>query len=168
MTSNPSSPAEPLRHAVSLTVTMFGTHDAIEKAISDELGRRGCRTHSVSVETGWLQSTRHAIVRLDTIAGDSAIRGLTAAEGPGVHVVAICLEPADARDSARLRQLCEECSSTHNVSLIWHDAVGSPEPLIAEDEDPPARRLAVAVVDEVAGQVDPVVRPSFSARSLVG
>lgn len=158
---------EPLRDDVSLTVTTFGDHDVIDHALTDELERRGCRTHTVSIETGWLSSTTHAVIRLDTAAGASALAGLTSLVGQGAHVVVICQEPGDARDSERLRRLCEECGSTHHVSLIWHDSVDSFEAHAADGVDAPARRLAVAVVDELSGRLDPAVRPSFSARSLI-
>ena len=156
----------PIRNAVELTVTLFGDHDAIDQAISAELGRRGCRTHSISVETGWLTSTRYAVVRLDTAAGASALTGLTDAHEPGVHVVAVGEEPADPPVSNRLRHLCEECSATHDVSLLWHPPLGvptqDPEP---GEVDAPIHNLALAVADEIADQTHGSA-PSFSIRSV--
>ena len=150
-----------------LTVTVFGQHDAIDHAISDELGRRGCRTHSVTVETGWLPSATHAIFRLDTAAGLSALVGLTAADEPGVHIVAVCEDPGDQHDVDRMRHLCEACSESHEVTMLWHAPLGVPtgQPELGATESP-VRHLALAVVDEVAGQDRGSPTPSFSTRSV--
>lgn len=150
-----------------LTVTLFGDRDALDQAISDELQRRGCRIHSVSVESGWLDSATNAVVRLDSAAGASALRGLTAARGPGVHLVATCEHSAETLDSARLRHLCEECSAGHDVSLIRHDPIGSGEQDSTPDaEDEPVRHVALAVVNEVTEQTSGEAEPSFSTREV--
>ena len=147
----------------ALTVTLFGAHDAIGEAISNELERRGCRTHSVSVESGWLGSATNAIVRLDTAAGSSALKALTAAGVPGVHVVATCAATSSAPAAERLQRLCEECSQRHDVALLWHGPIATEPPF--EDEprtdEPglPAQHLALAVVDEVTGQTRARHRP---------
>jgi hypothetical protein len=148
-----------------LTVTLFGDRDALDRAISDELERRGCRIHSVSIESGWLASTTNAVVRLDSAAGASALRGLTAASGPGVHVVATSVEPPTTPDSARLRHLCEECGANHEVSLIRHEQIAM-RPVEIAATDLPVRHLAVAVVDEVTDQRAGAAEPSFSTRAI--
>ncbi|MCW2750091.1 MAG: hypothetical protein JWR83_1201 [Aeromicrobium sp.] len=165
MTDIPQPADGPVRDAVELTVTLFGDHDAIDQAISEELGRRGCRTHSINIETGWLPSTTHAVVRLDTAAGASALRGLTAAQGEGAHVVAICEDPSTSPAADRLRLLCEECSTSHEVSLIWHGPITT-TPVRPDAADPPVRHLALAVVDEMADQTPGSASPSFSTRSV--
>jgi hypothetical protein len=166
MTDDPAQIDEPGRGPATLTVTLFGDHDAIDQAISDELGRRGCRTHSISVKTGWLASTTNAVVRLDTAAGASALEGLTVARGPSVHVIAICVD-SDTADSGRLRHICEDCSSTHDVSLLRHAplAVTTLQPQPGEAA-PPVRHLALAVADVVADQTPGSAAPSFTTRSV--
>lgn len=149
-----------------LTVTLFGDRDALDQAISDELERRGCRIHSVSVESGWLASTTNAVVRLDSAAGASALRGLTAASGPGVHLVATCAEPPATLDAARLRHLCEECGASHDVSLIRHGAIVTAPESAADVPELPVRALAVAVVDEITEQTAGSAEPSFSTRAI--
>src|SRR4051812_43193161 len=111
---------------MGLTVTLFGDHDALDQAISEELERRGCRSHSVSVQSGWLPSASSVIVRIDTAAGASAVEGLTSADGPRVHLVATCADPAEPLGTERLRRLCEECAATHDVSLIRHPRLVTP------------------------------------------
>ncbi|MCW2801731.1 MAG: hypothetical protein JWQ70_3203 [Aeromicrobium sp.] len=155
----------PIRDAIDLTVTLFGDADAIDQAISEELGRRGCRTHSISMETGWLASTTNAIVRIDTPAGASALEALSSANGRSVHVVAICQGLEDSELSGRLRHLCEECSTSHEVSLIWHAPMETTQ-VALESPDPPARHLALAIVDQVAEQSHRPAKPSFSIRSV--
>jgi hypothetical protein len=147
-----------------LTVTLFGHHDAIDQAISEELGRRGCRTHSVSVESGWLPSTTNAVVRLDTAAGASALEDLMAARRPGVHIVAISEESGESAD--RLRHLCEECGSTHEVSLLRLLPVQKSPESGRPEVDPPLRHLALAVVDAVADQTRRSATPSFSTWAV--
>ncbi len=157
----------PIRDEVALTVTLFGDHDAIDQAISEELGRRGCRTHSINLETGWLPSTTHAVVRLDTAAGVSALEGLAAAQGHGVHLVAVCENPETTRAADQLRLQCEECGTSNEVSLIWHSPIATdpirPEP---READPPVRHLALAVADEITDQTAGSATPSFSTRSV--
>jgi hypothetical protein len=168
MTDIPSGTRRPIRDTVPLTVTLFGDHDAIGQAISEELERRGCRTHAVSIETGWLSSSTNAIVRLDTAAGASALEGLTDGDGSGAHIVATCVDPDEGPDSERLRHLCEECSASHEVSLICHEPIAATAPgaLEINGADPHVRHLAIAVVDEVTEQTQGAGSPSFSTRSI--
>jgi hypothetical protein len=157
----------PIPDAVALTVTLFGDHDALDQAISEELGRRGCRTHSISVEAGWLASTTHAVVRLDTAPGASALEGLATAHCQGVHLVAICENPETALAANQLRHQCEECGASNEVSLIWHGPIpAAPLQPDADLENRPVRHLALAVVDEIADQTPGSATPSFSARSV--
>ena len=123
MTDRPNPLATPIRGAATLTVTLFGDNDRIDHALSEELGRRGCRTHAVSVETGWLRSAENVICRLDTEAGQRALEGLAGRDQPRATVVAVCEKPTDEYALKRLHDLCEECGRHHDVSLIWHSAV---------------------------------------------
>jgi hypothetical protein len=137
------------------TVTLFGTRDALDTAISDELGRRGRSIHTVSTPVGWLSSVTQAIIRLDTVAGAHALDDLMARERPATHVVAVC-QTSDELTSARLHALCRRCGENHEVSLIWHppfdntldDVTADPtaEPALAPGE------LAAAIADEVGHQ----------------
>lgn len=102
------------------TVTLFGNSDPIDLALSDQLEQRGCKTHFVSVPTGWLRSASHAVMRLDTEAGAEAFKELADTRQPRSHVIAVCPETADAAESARVRDMCRACGRHHDVSLIWH------------------------------------------------
>ncbi len=139
----------PIRGAVTMTITLFGDNDRIDQALSEELGRRGCRTHAVSVETGWLTSAENVICRLDTPAGKRAIEGLAGRSQPRANVIAMSEKPSDEDAIRRLHDLCVECGRHHDVSLIWHSATGE----IGAAEGTPIEQLAVSIVDEVSAKV---------------
>ncbi len=160
MTDRSAPLTTPIRGAATLTVTLFGDNGRIDHALSDELGRRGCRTHAVSVETGWLTSAENVICRLDTKAGQRALEGLAGRDRPRATVIAVCEQPTDANATKRLHDLCEECGRHHDVSLIWHSSVAD----ASASGLPPLEQLAVSVVDEVSARVSDMDRHAFSSR----
>ncbi len=133
------------------TVTVFGNSDPLDRALNDELGRRGCNTHHVPVTTGWLRSASHAVVRVDSRSGATALQQLAERDVPRTHVVAVCSRSIDPADRDRVSALCRACGLSHDVSLIWHEP------------DPP-RELAETIADEVVQNVDPRLAPAFAAR----
>lgn len=148
-------------------VTLFGDNDALDHALSDELGRRGTRTHTVSVETGWLASATHAVVRIDTAAGALALRELTTGAQPPAHVVAVC-EISDDSTADRLRELCRQCGEHHDMSLIWHSPL-APEPSLEDLLSPeclPTDDLAATVIDAVEAHSQADISPSFTASTF--
>lgn len=161
MTDLPQPLAAPIRSAVNLTVTLFGDNDLIDRALSTELGRRGCRTHAVSVNTGWLASAGHVICRLDTVAGQRALEGLAGRERPQASVVAVCERPDDEYERRRLHDLCAECGRHNEVTLIWHSSVGD---AMDSHHRPPLEQLAVSVVDEVSTRMVDAEGRSFTSR----
>ena len=135
------------------TVTIFGDRDALDDALSDELGRRGRSTHSVTTPVGWLTSTTHAVVRLDTLSGDDAMRDLLTRDIPPAHIVAVCETPHEA--SNRIDDLCRRCGDHHEVSLIWHAAFEitlTDPPTDSDQAVSNPRRLAEAIADEIERQ----------------
>lgn len=147
------------------TVTMFGERDALDTAVSDELGRRGYSTHTVTTAVGWLGSVTHAVIRLDTAVGQRAIGDLMAREAPSAHVVAVCTTPPDDAASARLDELCRRCGEHHDVSLVWHAPLevgldAAVDPSVA----PIPAELAVAIADEIGHQKTQAAAPSFTSR----
>jgi hypothetical protein len=48
-------------------VTLFGGRESLDHAISQELGRRGCSVHHMSVPLGWLSSATYVIARLSEV-----------------------------------------------------------------------------------------------------
>ncbi|MBC7632143.1 hypothetical protein [Aeromicrobium sp.] len=152
------------------TVTLFGESDPLDVALVDELGRRGCSTHSVTVPSGWLASSTHAIIRLDTPAGRSAFDGLINGAGASSRVVAVCEVPPDADSSARTSDECRRCGATHDVSLIWHPAlqvtlsdVTAPMP---PELVPPAHDLASTIADRLALRARSPRRPAFASQTF--
>jgi hypothetical protein len=141
------------------TVTLFGASDPLDHALSMQLGQRGCRTHFVTVASGWLRSAQHAIMRLDTVAGAAALEELAATHEPRSHVIAVCPEPDDPAESDRLREMCRTCGSHHDVSLIWHTPLDAAAPA----NGAVATALAVSVADEMMDHW-PGAAPSFVAR----
>ena len=147
------------------TVTLFGDSDSLDHALGTQLERRGCRTHYVSVPTGWLRSSTHAVMRLDTAAGAEALKELSVTDQPYSHVIAVCPESVDSSESDRVRDMCRACGMHHDVSLIWHpplDADVTTSPGV-QTESVATTALAAQVVDEVmrtsAGQPAFVTRP---------
>jgi len=143
------------------TVTLFGGSDPLDYAMSAQLDRRGCRTHSVTVATGWLQSVTHAIMRLDTVAGAEAFRQLIDTPTPRSHVVAVCPQTDDVAESARVQDLCRACGVHHDVALIWHPPLVSHETAVSTADTTAA--LAATVADEMAGHLS-VGEPAFVTR----
>jgi hypothetical protein len=150
-------------------ITLFGDNDLLDRALTTELGRRGRRTHTVSIAMGWLTSASHAIVRLDTPSGAIALRELTKTTHPPAHVVAVCEKPSDERASDRLRELCRRCGEHHDVALIWHPPI-QPEPIDQDGtrpvEDLPTGHLAATVADAVEELAAVGHTPSFAARTF--
>ncbi|AWB90882.1 hypothetical protein [Aeromicrobium chenweiae] len=157
-------------HLAGPTVTVFGDRDALGQALTHELDRRGCSIHAVTVSLGWLTTATNAVVRLDTTAGDQAIRDLVRQASPATHVVAVCERPTDDAACDQLVDLCLRCSDHHDVSLIWHAPL---EARIGTDLDDPAPQhvaapedLAQAIADEVGNQVVWTSAPSFAERTF--
>lgn len=150
-------------------ITLFGANDVLDHALTNELRRRGRRTHTVSVATGWLTSATHAIVRLDTASGAIALRELTARKHPPAQVVAMCEKPLDTQDTERLKKMCQRCGQHHDVSLIWHPPL-EPEPPyhdgVQPAPEPPTIDLAVTVADAVEERALAGSVPSFEAHTF--
>jgi len=162
MIDRPNPLAAPIRGTAPVTITMFGDNDRLDHALSQELGRRGCRTHAISVDTGWLSSAANVICRLDTVAGQRALESLANRKHPHATVIAVCERPTDELSYKRLRDMCEECGRHHDVSLIWHSTVAE----TSTTEPPPLEQLAVTVVNEVSAMVSEEDGATFSDRYL--
>lgn len=160
MIDRPNPLATPIRGTVPETITLFGDNGRVDHALSEELGRRGCRTHAVSVETGWLSSALTVICRLDTLSGQRALEGLAGRKLPRAMVVAVCEKPTDQHAYKRLHDLCEECGRHHDVSLVWHSAVAD----APASDRPPVEHLAKSVVDEVSARIGGRDGSSFTSR----
>lgn len=152
-------------HLAGPTVTLFGNRDALDAALSDELGRRGCSTHAVTTPMGWLTSVTHAVVRLDTRAGEHAMADLTSREFPTIHVVAVCATSDDQVAAAKLDDLCRLCGDSHDVSMIWHAPFGLP---MGGLDGAPVRtsELAASIADEIGSQDSARSAPSFSSQTF--
>lgn len=156
-------------HSRPLTVTVFGNHDELDNALGEELCRRGWRAHLVSVRTGWLQSAKNAIVRVDTESGASAIQELADDGHDPVHLVALCENRPDDWGLEAVRETVSECGARHDTSLMWHRPVDSTllEPANeADTADRPVDLLASAIADEVSHQGTSSADPSFRSRLI--
>jgi len=150
-------------HLSGPTVTLFGDRDVLDEALSEELGRRGCSTHAVTIPTGWFSSVSHAVIRLDTPSGERALEDLASSDHPATHVVAVGETPADPATTARFDELCRQCSDHHDVSVIWHgpfdlglDAAGA--------EVVPGE-LATTIADEIGHQAAWTSAPSYASQT---
>lgn len=131
------------------TVTLFGDSDALDHALSDELGRRGCNTHVVTVPMGWLRSATHAVIRIDSRSGADALEGLAHTDHPPSHVIAVCPEQDAGTARERLDQVCQGCGTHHDVSLIRHPPLGP----AAAGFDASGTGLAGALASTIADQI---------------
>jgi hypothetical protein len=143
-----------MAHALDLlgtTVTVFGAHDRLDHALSEELGRRGCTTHHVSVTTGWLHSSTHAIIRPDTASGAKAMQQLANGAGPPCHIIALRSETEDAAESVRVDELCRTCGTKHHLSVVWHLPLQpeAPDSHAGVPQPPQVDAIAAEVVDEI-------------------
>jgi len=75
-------------------------------------------------------------------------------------VVVVCEKPTDELAYKRLHDLCEECGRHHDVSLVWHSAVGD----APASHQPPVEQLAISVVDEVSAKIGGGDGSSFTSR----
>lgn len=157
MHSRSEGSRETVLDAGALTVTLFGNNDDLDTALRNELGQRGCRTHSVSVRSGWLATTTHAIVRAETEAGSSALHGLAEGTQPLAHVVVICEAPLPTRETAQVEDLCRTCGLRHDTELLWHRNVD--DPLAGSGNS--AERLASTVADALESHAARDTVPSF-------
>jgi hypothetical protein len=152
-------------HLSGPTVTLYGNRDALDAALSDELGRRGCSTHAVTTPMGWLTSITNAVIRLDTETGERAMADLTSRAIPATHVVAVCTTSDDEASVARLDKMCRECGDQHDVSMIWHAPFGLPtEGLTGAILR--ASELAASIADEIGLQEAWTSAPSFSSKTF--
>jgi len=121
-------------------VTLFGVGDAIDVAVSDALAGGGGRTHLVTVPSGWIGSADPVVLRLETPAGERALRSLVEHDGHGERVVALCRRSTPASSATGVRAIARTCSGSHDFTLAWHDGATDPEEI---------DRLARAVVEQV-------------------
>ena len=152
-------------HLAGPTVTLFGNRDDLDAALGDELGRRGCSTHAVTTPMGWLTSVTHAVVRLDTRAGERAMSDLMSRQIPAIHVVAVCATPDDQVAADTLDDLCRLCGDSHDVSVIWHAPFGLPTRGL-DGTLVRASELAASIADEIGSQDAALSAPAFSSRTF--
>lgn len=103
------------------TVTLFGERDELDEAIGDELARRGCSTHVITVTMDWLPSTTHAIFRLGTPTGDQAMLDLAATAAETTRIAAVCESSSDATRTEAIQAAWVTSSQGHLAALVWHE-----------------------------------------------
>jgi hypothetical protein len=153
------------------TVTLFGDRDALDTAVSDELGRRGCSTHTVTIPVGWLGSVSYAVIRVGTRSGREALAGLLEQDDPRTRVVAVCESMDDLQAFADLQAMCRRCGEHHDIALIVHAPLEATlaeisdllAPTAAEDAD----HLARAIVDQMSVPPEHGAPPQFVERPYV-
>ncbi|MCW2840809.1 MAG: hypothetical protein JWR55_2292 [Aeromicrobium sp.] len=155
-------------HTGAPTVTLYGDRGELDSALSDELGRRGNTIHRITTPIGWLRSGTHAVIRIDTPAGEHALVQLASQDLPATHVVAVSETPLDDAESTRLGDLCRQCGDHHEVFLIWHPPFvidvneAMTLPGLRSVQSP--GNLASTVADEVGVQAGRTSRPSFTSQ----
>jgi hypothetical protein len=101
-------------------VTIFGDGQEMDQALAAIFARFGSRIHIVTTPTGWVQSSDLVVARLDTQAGDVAIRDLAEKDAESSRIICTCVEPGSAETAQRLAAVCAKCGERHHVTLLWH------------------------------------------------
>ncbi len=101
-------------HDDSPVVTIFGDQGPLVSEIDTKIRDRGARTHTVSVDVGWVDSVSCALVVLDSTAGMSALRALSDLPDSRVNVVVVMAEQA----SPDAERLCEGCRERHHLVMM--------------------------------------------------
>lgn len=157
---------------VAPAVTLFGDRDALDTALSEEFGRRGCSTHTVTIPVGWLTTVSYAVVRVGTRSGTEALAGLLEQDDPCTRVVAVCESSEDDADAlAAVQSLCRRCSDHHQIALIVHAPLEATlaevtdllAPTNAQDTD----HLARTIADRMALPSVAAMMPSFVEQTYV-
>lgn len=150
-------------------VTVFGDRGMVDTALSDELARRGRSIHTVTTPVGWLATVAHAVVRLDTASGESALNDLVARDVPATQLVGLCATSLDTSVAARLDDLGRRCSQRHEVSMIWYapfDLRLDQAALVADTASREPADLAMMIADELGLQETRTATPSFATRDF--
>lgn len=106
-------------------VTIFGDGSRIDDDLVRELQSRGAETAIVTEPIGWPASVKFAIARVDTAAGEHALRDLAKHEMAAARVICTCQSPNSFQSARDIRAICLDCSNQNLVSLMWHPHVST-------------------------------------------
>lgn len=106
-------------------VTIFGDGSSIDQDLAQQLVNRGAETTIVTVPIGWPDAVKFAVARVDTPAGEDALRDLANHELAAARVICTCENPQTLDSAREIRSICVECSDQNLISLLWHPHVGA-------------------------------------------
>ncbi|MBC7592824.1 MAG: hypothetical protein H7288_02600 [Kineosporiaceae bacterium] len=144
-------------HRPANEAVIFGDGSLLDDNLVEQLGNRGTKASVITVPVGWPNGVELAIVRLDTEAGEDALRDLATQELPATRAICTRQNPQSLNVARAIRDACVECSDRNLVTLLWHPAVGMASPDIRPDD------LAFVVVRELVN----FGRPHFLEQSVV-
>ncbi len=99
----------------SPVVTIFADQGPLISEIVEKIRARGARTHTVSVDVGWVDSVSCAVLVLDSTAGMSAMRALSDLPAEGGAQVVVLMADQPTTDAERL---CEGCRERHDLIMM--------------------------------------------------
>lgn len=137
--------------------TIFGDGSDVDDNLVEQLGSRGTAASVITVPIGWPDSVELAVVRLDTVAGEDALRDLATQELPATRAICTSHPPETVQEARAIRDVCVQCSERNIITLLWHPPVGATKPNIRPDD------LAIVVARELVN----FGRPHFLEQSIV-
>jgi len=105
-------------------VTIFGDGSALDHDIAEQLIKRGAEAAIVTVPIGWPDAVKFAVARVDTDAGEDAMRDLASHESSAARVICTCENRQTLALAREIRATCVDCSDQNLISLLWHPRVG--------------------------------------------
>lgn len=144
-------------HRPANGATIFGDGSPIDDNLVEELGSRGTDASIITTPVGWPSGVELAIVRLDTEAGEDALRDLATQDLPATRAICIRHHPQSVEAARAIRDTCVECSDRNLITLLWHPALGTASPDIRPDD------LAFVIARELVN----FGRPHFLEQSVV-
>lgn len=137
--------------------TIFGDGSVVDRHLVEQLGNRGTEASIIDAPIGWPQSVELAVVRLDTPAGEDALRDLAAQRLPATRAICTRRAPKTVKEARAIRDACVLCSERNIITLLWHPPLGEAKPHIRPDD------LAFVVARELVN----FGRPHFLEQSIV-
>jgi len=123
-------------HHLVRTVTIFGDGSPVDQDLVRQLVSRGAETAIITEPIGWPSDVKFAVARVDTAAGEDALRDLASHDMAAARVICTCQNRQSLESARAIRAICVDCSNQNLITLLWHPQVGASMPdSQGEDQD---------------------------------
>lgn len=144
-------------HRPASEAIIFGDGSPVDDNLVEQLFSRGTDASVITTPVGWPSGVELAIVRLDTAAGEDALRDLATQYLPATRAICTRQQPQSLDAARAVRAACVECSNRNLITLLWHPLVGTSASDIRPDD------LAFVIARELIN----FGRPHFLEHSVV-